>query len=46
MELLMATKQKQTYKNTSGGVKTTKFTNTKTGKSKVVTERIKAPKKK
>lgn len=42
----MATKQKQTYKNASGSVKTTKFTNSKTGKSKVVTERIKSTKKK
>jgi len=37
----MATKQKQTYKNNSGGVKTTKYTDKKTGTSKVITERFK-----
>lgn len=35
----MAIKQKQTHK--AGGYKTTKKTNTKTGKSKTVTERVK-----
>ena len=38
----MAIKQKQTHK--AGGYKTTKKTNTKTGKSKVVTERVKKKK--
>jgi hypothetical protein len=38
----MATKQKQTHK--SGGFKTTKKTDTKTGKSKVITERVKKSK--
>jgi len=44
----MATKQKQTYNNTSGGFKTTKYTDKKTGTSKVITERLKPsqPKKK
>jgi hypothetical protein len=44
----MATKQKQTYKNKSGGFKTTKFTDKKTDTSKVIIERLKPsqPKKK
>ena len=37
----MATKQKQTHK-VPGQYKTTKKTNTKTGTSKVITERIKS----
>jgi hypothetical protein len=40
----MAIKQKQTHK--AGTVKQTKYTNTKTGKSKVVYERVKAKKSK
>ena len=38
----MAIKQRQTHK--CNGYKTTKKTNTKTGKSKVVTERVKKKK--
>jgi hypothetical protein len=33
--------QKQVHRNKGGGTRTTKTTNNKTGKSKVVTERVK-----
>lgn len=37
----MTIKQKQVHRNKGGGIKTTKHTDSKTGKSKVITERVK-----